>query len=232
MIPPLTVRPVVHTAHLAEWVQVFRALGAVTLSTDPMWTELQVDRGRVTLTELNRDAVEGDVALGFETPDLDAFASAVLPLDGMVVEEFVTADYTSLRVVGRDGMEFLIDERLPGPPVPEGATTSIRAIWTTPAVARAARDLEALGLRRRPTQTDDHGIDLRAAEGDVLVRVGGGAVEAEVAVVVADIDAAHDALLGAGIVPDVVDETRGRVLQVPLPGGGEGRLRISALESA
>jgi hypothetical protein len=66
--PPLTVRPIVHTAHLSVWLDLFRALGPRTLTSDPMWTELQLDRGRVTLTILNRGAREGDVSLGSRPP--------------------------------------------------------------------------------------------------------------------------------------------------------------------
>jgi hypothetical protein len=173
-IPPLTVRPVVHTDYLAVWLGIFGALGAVALTADPMWTELQLDRGRVTLTALNRGAAEGDVSLGFETPGLGIYAASILPPDGMVVEKFVTEDYESLRVVGRDGTEFLIDERLAGPPLPEQAATAIRAVWVTSDVSRTAAELESLGLRRRLTQVNGRTIDLRAAEGDVLVHTSDG----------------------------------------------------------
>jgi hypothetical protein len=220
--PSLTVRPVVHTDHLAEWLAVFRALGAGTLSKDPMWTELQLDRGRVTLTALNRDATEGEVSLGFETPDLAAYGAAICPVDGMMVEPFVTEDYESLRVVGRDGMDFLVDELIPGPAVPVAAATSVRAVWLTPEVEQAARDLESLGLRRT-TAVDGPGIDLSAAEGDVLVRTShGGPVAADVAVGVADLEAARRALLRAGI----AHETGDHELHVSIPGDGGGRLRI------
>jgi hypothetical protein len=227
-LPPLTVRPVVHTAYLPEWLALFRALGAATLSADPMWTELQLHRGRVTLTALNRDATEGEVALGFETPDLKAYAAAVIPADGMVVEPFITEDYESLRAVGRDGMELLIDEAPQVLRPAEVAGTSIRGVWVTPEVGRAAEDLESLGLRRRLTQVNGRTIDLRAVEGDVLVHTSdGGPVEADVAVDVADVEAAHKALIAADIAHDVIDETHGRTLQVALPGDRDARLWIA-----
>ncbi|WP_085870644.1 MULTISPECIES: hypothetical protein [unclassified Nocardioides] len=227
-IPPLTVRPVVHTDHLAAWLEIFGTLGAVTLTADPMWTELQLDRGRVTLSALNRGAAEGDVSLGFETPDLEVYAASILPTDGMVVEKFVTEDYESVRLVSRDGTEFLIDKRIAGPPLPDQAVTSIRAVWVTSDVSRTAADLESLGLRRRLTQVNGRTVDLRAAEGDVLVHTSdGGPSGADVAVDVTDIQAAHKALMGADIAHDVIDETHGRTLQVPLPGGGDRTLWIA-----
>jgi hypothetical protein len=44
---------------------------------------------------------------------------------------------------------------------------------------------------------------------------------------VADIHAAHKALLSADIAHDVIDETHGRTLQVPVPGRGDRTLWIA-----
>jgi hypothetical protein len=226
-LPPLTVRPIVHTDRATEWLSLLGAMGAHTLTADPMWTELTLDRGRITLSRLNRGAREGDVSLGFETPDLDAFAASVRPVDGMVVERFKTDDFESLRVVGRDGLDFLVDQRIPGPRAPAHVRTSIHALWVTTDVERTAQDLEVLGLRRRLTQANGRVVDVRAAEGDVLVHTSdGGPSKAGVAVDVADVGAAHKALIEAGIEHDVIDETHGRTLQVPLPGGGEATIWI------
>jgi hypothetical protein len=193
-----------------------------------MWTELQLHRGRVTLTSPNRGSSEGEVSLGFETADLQAFEESLVPVEGMQIERFVTEDYTSLRVTGRDGLDFLIDQRPPGPALPNDPLTSIHALWITPDVERTAQDLESLGLRRRLTQINGRIIDLRAAEGDVLVHTSdGGATAADVAVDVTDITAAHKALIDADIAHDTIDETHGRTLQVPLPGLGERRLWIA-----
>jgi hypothetical protein len=228
-IPPLTVRPIVHSAHLDEWLAIFRALGAGTLSEDPLWTELELDRGRVTLSGLHAGAREGEVSLGFETADLDAFGAAVRPADGMSVDSFTADHGESLKVVGRDGLQFLIDERLPGGgPLPEQPRTWIHALWLSPDVPTAAADLESLGLRRRLTETNGRTIDVRAAEGDVLVHVSdGGPVAAGVAVDATDLDEAHKALLDAGIAHDVIDESHGRTLKVPFPGGVDEMLWVT-----
>ncbi len=231
-VPPLTVRPVVHTAHPERWLGIFTALGARTLTEDPMWTELQLGRGRVTVSVLNRDATEGEVSLGFETPDLDLYLASARPTPGMVVEPFATESYRSLRVTGRDGMTFLVDEGPPGSAPSSSPTTSVHALWLTTDVEQTAQDLETLGLRRRLTQVNGRVVDLRAAEGDVLVHTSdGGPVGADVAVDVTDLDAAHKALLDAGVDHDVIDETHGRTLQVPLPGEGDRRLWV-AMEDA
>ncbi|MBZ5736560.1 hypothetical protein [Nocardioides mangrovi] len=208
-IPPLTVRPVVHTAHLPVWMATLQALGAATISDDPMWTELQLGRGRVTLTELNRDAVEGEVSLGFETPDLAAYAARVRPPAGMVLEPFRTEGFESLRVVGRDGLEFLIDQTLGGGGNSVGSpAVSVHAMWITPDVERAAEDLKALGLRRRLSQGSGRVVDMQAGEGDVLVHISdGGPVDVDLALDVLDIESAHHALLNAQITHDVIDET-------------------------
>jgi hypothetical protein len=144
------------------------------------------------------------------------------------IERFTTQDFESLRVTGRDGMNFLIDQRLAGPPAPDHAVVSIHAVWVTPDVEQTTQDLESLGLQRRPTQTNGRVIDLRAAEGDVLVHASdAGPTEADVVVDVVDISAAHKALIAAGIAHDVIDETHGRTLQVPMPAGGEKKLWIA-----
>jgi len=218
-IPPLTVRPILHTEHADYYRTVFGALGARTLSDDPMWTELELDAGRVTITALNRDAVEGDVDLGFETPDLNAFLDAVTPTEGMTVERFVTDDAESVRVVGRDGLSFLVDASMPGGTPPGAPSAWIHGLWITTDVTKTAEDLEALGLRKRLTEVNGRTIDLRAAQGDVLVHTNdGGPIGATVAVDLADLDAAHKALIDAGIAHDVIDETHGRTLKVPMPG--------------
>lgn len=227
-IPPLTVRPIVHTDHMPEWLAIFRALGARTLTDDPMWTELELDRGRVTVSGLHPGASEGEVTLGFETPDLVAYAAAVRPMEGMRVER-ITADHgDSIRVVGRDGLEFLIDERLPGASLPEQPTNWVHALWISTDVAAAAQDLESLGLRKRLTDTNGRTIELRAAEGDVLVHTNdGGPIGATVAVDTTDLDACHKALIDAGIAHDVIDETHGRTLKVPFPGGVEDMMWVT-----
>jgi hypothetical protein len=122
-----------------------------------MWTELQLDRGRVTLTALNRGAAEGDVSLGFETPDLGVYAASVLPTDGMVV---VTS---SPRTTSRCG--------------------------SSAATARTSSSTSDSPAHHCPSR--------------------------------------HQALMGADIAHDVIDETHGRTLQVPLPGGGDRTLWIA-----
>ena len=92
-----------------------------------------------------------------------------------------------------------------------------------------ARRRRAGKTNRAPlTQTNGRVIDMRAAEGDVLVHTSdGGPTEADVAIDVTGITATHKALVDAGIAHDVIDETHGRTLQVSLPGGGEKRLWIA-----
>lgn len=228
-IPPLTVRPIVHSAHLEEWLAIFRALGARTLTDHPLWTELELDLGRVTLSGLHDGVIEGEVSLGFETPSLEAYLAAVRPREGMTVERYTAEHGESIRVVGRDGLTFLVDERLPGGDLPEEPAAWVHALWITTDVAATAQDLESLGLRTRLTERNGRTTDLRAAEGDVLVHTNdGGPIGAGVAIDVTDLDAAHKALIDTGIGHDVIDEAHGRTLRVPFPGSPDNQLWITA----
>lgn len=200
-VPPLTVRPVVHTEGLPGWLAALHALGGRTLTDDPLWTEVELDNGRVTLTRLNRDALEGDVVLGFETPDLTSYADS---LTGPVPtwESCTTDDYTSLRVRAGDGLELLVDEPpVPAAPSPAGLAATVLAEWTTPDVGTVVRDLEALGLVPMVGQA---GL-LQAGAGEVLVTQGDGVPRVDLAVLVSDLDLTRTALDDAGIAYDAID---------------------------
>lgn len=227
-IPPLTVRPIVYTDHKPEWLAIFRALGARTLMDEDGWSEVELDRGRVALHHLYEGKAEGDVDLGFETADLEAYAAGVLPMEGMTVAR-ATADHgETIRVVGRDGLAFLIDERPPGEPLPPAPTTSVCALWISTDVGATAQDLETLGLRKRLTNVNGRSINVSAAEGEVLVHTNdGGPIGATVAVDTTDLDACHKALIDAGIAHDVIDETHGRTLKVPFPGKPDAQLWVA-----
>jgi hypothetical protein len=223
-IPALTVRPILHTGHTADWVRLLAALDAETVSSIPEWTEVELGLGgRLALhsciaCELYPDSREGGVDLGFETDDLDAFASAVTPTSGMTVELVDAPHGRAVRVVGRDGLAFHVDERLAGP-APARRTSWVKQLWVSTDVAAAAADLEALGLRTRWATTNGRGVELVAAEGGVLVHIAdAGTIGAIFELDVVDLGAAHRALLDAGFAHDVIDETNGRTLKVTMPG--------------
>lgn len=198
---PLTVRPVVHTADVPAWLAVLRALGGVVLTDDPLWTEVSLDSGRVTLTELNRGATEGSVVLGFETDDLEAYAESVTD-PGPVLETYRSADYTSVRVVARDGLELLVDEPPAHDEAPGGGhAVTVLVEWVSPDPDSAVADLRALGLVPIPGA----GGLLRAEGGEVLVSPGDGAAHVDLAVVVLDVAAVRAALTEAGVEHDEVD---------------------------
>ena len=216
-VPPLTVRPVVHTDHLDTYLDLYRALGATVITRDPMWSEVTFGAGRIALHALFDGVAEGEVAFGFETTDLAAVAGSVTPPEGMRVA-LVQADHgTAVEVTGRDGLTFTVDER-PDASGPDNGTW-VKQLWVSPDVPRAAEDLRALGLALRLTETNGRTIDLSAAEGGVLVHhADEGRVGATYEIDVPDLDAAHKALLDAGFAHDVIDETHGRTLKVALPG--------------
>jgi len=223
MIPPLTVRPILHTEHTADWLRLLAALDAETVSSIPEWTEVELGLGgRLALhscvaCELYPDSREGGVDLGFETADLEAFVAAVTPTSGLTIELVDAPHGRAIRVVGRDGLAFYVDER-PAGPTPARRTSWVKQLWISTDVAGTAADLEALGLRTRWATTNGRGVELAAAEGGVLVHIAdAGTVGATFELDVADLGAAHKALLDAGFAHDVIDETSGRTLKVTMP---------------
>lgn len=221
-LPGLTVRPIVHTAHTQEYVELLATLGGHVASRSPQWSLVAFGGGRVAVHELFPGVSEGEVRLGFEVADLDGYVAAVadrLP-EGCSVR-LVDADHgRAARVTGRDGLTFFIDAMEPvegAAPVPE---SFVKQLWVSTDVEGAAGDLEALGLTRRLTETNGRGVDLDAGSGATLVHIADeGVVGATYEVDVPDLAAAQGALLAAGHRPDLIDESHGRTLKVPLPGG-------------
>jgi hypothetical protein len=229
---PLTVRPIIHTQHVDEWTSILRAMGAVVLSDDPMWTELELGQGRITLTVLNRDAREGEVSMGFETPDLDDFARGMKASTSVRVERFVTEDYTSVRVVCRDGTDFLVDPQLDSGEVSpaDDPPAAVRAVWTTPDLASTVEDLAAAGL-----EVHHHGSGsaslLRAASGEVLVRDGTGyPAEVAVSLTVDDLLRVRARLTAAGRDVAITLDDLGDGLRVSVPGSAAGSVTVVSRE--
>jgi hypothetical protein len=221
-VPPVTVRPVVHTTDVPAWLAIFRVLGARILSADPLWTELELDRGRVTLSGLVHGAQEGEVVLGFETPDLTTYVEAVNPPPGMTVEPFSTQDYTSVRVVGRDGLDFLVDTTLAGGSVRDQPAAWVRAHWITPDVERTAEDVAALGPVPRARQENASCVGFDAERGVVLVQPSDGAsAGVDISVEVRDVGAIRRLLADAGIAFETATGDRGEELRIPFPGRGD-----------
>lgn len=219
-VPPVVVRPVVHTTDIPTWSSILQALGARTLSSDPLWTEVEFDRGRITLSGPVHGASDGEVVLGLETADLTAYAAALAAPDGlppgMTVEPYVTDDYSSLRVVARDGLDLLVDAELTGGSRPDAPESWVQAHWSTPNVHRAAEDLEALGFVRA-ADSDVDAPDFDAWLGRVLVRPSAGRPSGwGLSIAVTDLDAARSRLLAADVLLDEADGAG--QFSVPFPG--------------
>jgi hypothetical protein len=223
----LSVRPILYTDQTEEWLAILRAVGMRVLSRSPGWTLVEGGAGRLALHRLFEGVGEGQAGLGFETADLSAYVDEVRARapEGLSVE-LVDADHgRAVKVVGRDGMGFYVDsveevaEAVDERPAQLDSVV-VRALWVSTDVQAAADDLVALGCRKRLTQENGRTVDLDATAGRVLVHVADGG---EVGAVLAldydgDLDVAHAALLAAGIHHDVIDETHGRTLKVPMPG--------------
>jgi hypothetical protein len=220
----LGVRPILFTDEQEFYLTVFRAAGLTVVHDAPGWTLLASSAGRLALHGLREGVTEGHVDLGFETTDLTAYAAAVRERapEGLRVAESEDTWGPSLHVTGRDGLSFSVEPVESGEPG-DGATPSdavrVHQLWVSTDVVRAAEDLVALGCRERHRATNGRTIDLDADAGAVLVHVAdGGEIGATLAIDVDDLGAAHAALVTAGIDHDVIDETQGRTLKVPMPG--------------
>ncbi len=221
----LTVRPILFTEHTAEYLTILEALGMRVLLETTGWTVLAARAGRVAMHSTMEGRVsEGTVHLGFETSDLAGYAAAVqdsAPADLEVA--LVEANQgPAVQVKARDGLEFFVDS-----PAVEGAEPEcpviIEPLWITDDVPGATADLQALGLRLVMSNLDGRVTYLRADDGQVLTHVADWGWKGALFAVdcVGDIRAVHAALLAAGIQHDVIDETHGTTLKVPMPGTEE-----------
>lgn len=225
MSTSLAVRPILHTQHLDHYRTMLEATGMVTVTDEPGWILLQGGAGRIALHGLYDGVSEGQTRLGFEVADLTAYVDQVEARapHGLTVETIGAAHGPAARVTGRDGLVFLVDQvEAPKAAVDPDPRVIVHQLWISPDVPQAADDLEALGCRKRYTETNGRTIDLDAGAGRVLVHTAdGGGVGAVSAVdYEGDLEPVHAALLSHGIRHDVIDESHGRTLQVPMPGAG------------
>ncbi|TWP36222.1 hypothetical protein [Leekyejoonella antrihumi] len=219
----LQVRPILHTAHTDAYLTILRAAGMQVLSRSDGWTLLQGGSGRLALHRLYDGVFEGQTALGFEVADLEAYAVQARGRapSGLRVEVGDADHGRAVRVTGRDGLEFTIDQaEQPDVPVTADPAVVVHQLWVSTDVARTAEDLVALGCRKRLTETNGRTIDVDADLGRVLVHVAdNGVVAADSALDYdGDLEQVHVALLNAGVRHDVIDESHGRTLKVPKPG--------------
>ncbi|MGO1833450.1 MAG: VOC family protein [Actinomycetaceae bacterium] len=245
MIPPLTVRPIVFTPHTGRWRDLLTAAGGRLVVDHDGWSVVALGSGRVGVHPGAPDASShGPVArwaLGFETPDLDAFVAATREGVEHAGGSFdvVPVDHgRQLRVTGPDGLTFGIDEpdapgeHAPAPqveysPTPAfgaGADLAVAPLWMTDEVEGAAALLEALGLARRNASHSGNWVDLVAADGLHAVRANGAGVPTAPS---AGPRLAHPAVVAraellrrAGGGARVIDESYGRSLRIDDPDGG------------
>lgn len=222
--PPLTTRPLIFTAVPDAWATVLRALGGATLVHDGDWHVLRFGSGRVAVHGVpDGDPLAGAQRLGFETPDLAATAAALgLPV---VAEDHGRA----VRVVGPDGLAFLVDAETPAPAAGDAARTSeppeptaVLPLWYSPDVAGAAAALEGLGLRRRIESDGGGWVDLVAPGGGLHAAHEHAAPGVQVSFEHPDVRALADRLSQAGVAATVVDEAYGYSLRIPNPDAAAG----------
>ncbi len=225
--PPITVRPILYTEHVDAYLHIFTTLGMSTLMRSPGWTLVAGGAGRVAMhSTMNGRIEEGTVHLGFEVTDLTAYAEAIAPalahIDGLTAERVDANQGPAIKVTTREGVSFFIDSRPPGNGAEE-CNIVVEPLWITTQVAQATEDFEALGLTKVMSETSGHVDYLHATDGQLLTH---GADWDWSGTLLAldcrgDIQAAHTALLAEGIKHDVIDETHGTTLKVPMPGTDE-----------
>jgi hypothetical protein len=245
MIPPVTVRPIVFTPHTDRWRDLLTAAGGRLVVDHDGWSVVALGSGRVGIHPAAPDASgHGPVArwaLGFETPDLDAFVAAAregVERAGGSFDVVPVDQGRQLRVTGPDGLTFGIDEpgapggHSPTPadepsPTPAGgagADLTVAPLWMTDEVEGATTLLEALGLTRRNASNSGNWVDLVAADGLHAVHAYGAGVPTEPSAVPGlehpDVDALAEHLRRAGVDSRVIDESYGRSLRIDDPDGG------------
>ena len=224
----IIVRPVQYTSRVAQYRELFGALGLAELPPDqagdatPDWTVFQAGSGRVGLHAVaDGDALDGQASLGFETDELDAVAGRLTEF--CQVRRFGRSEGRAVEAIAPDGLPLVFLAPTAGEASLSLRELSALGLWRTADVDGATRVLLALGLRGR-VRSEGGGWFQASADGGGLAAVHDGNEEpnAELSFEYdGDLEALADRLEAAGIGCNVVDESYGRTLLVDRPGGGE-----------
>lgn len=214
--PVLTVRPVRHTPHVEQWVEVVEALGGVAtgdVDAARPGVELALGGGRVAVVHADEPAAE----LGFTAPDLPAVAE-LCERNGLAT---VSAG-GRLVVTGPDGLRLHVDEQPPPSPVP-GTDPALSALplWYTPDVAGAASVLSRLGLTVRIAAHTGEWVDFAASGGGLVAAHGPEPTGVQLSFEYdGDVRDLARRLGRRGLAAAVVDENYGLTVRLPDPDGG------------
>ena len=224
----IIVRPVQYTSRVAQYRELFGALGLAELPPDqagdatPHWAVFQTGSGRVGLHAVPAgDPLDGQASLGFETDELDAVADRLAASCG--VRRFGRSGGQAIEAIAPDGLPLVFLAPTAGEASPELAELSALGLWLTADTGAATRVLQELGLDGR-VRSETGGWFQASADGGGLAAVHDGSDEptAELSFEYdGDVYALAERLESAGISCTVVDESYGRTLLVDRPGGGE-----------
>ena len=224
----IIVRPVQYTSRVAQYRELFGALGLAELPPDrsgdatPDWAVFQAGSGRVGLHAVaDGDPLDGQASLGFETDELDAVAGRLAEV--CQVRRFGRSDGRAPEAIAPDGLPLvLLAPTAAGVSAPLPELTAL-GLWMTGDVDGATRVLQALGLDGR-VRSASGGWFQASADGGGLAAVHDSSDEPKAELSFeydGDVDALAERLGAAGVICTVVDESYGRTLLVDRPGGGE-----------
>lgn len=224
----IIVRPVQYTSRVAQYRELFGALGLVELAPDrsgdttPDWAVFQAGSGRVGLHAVpDGDPLDVQASLGFETDQLDAVAERLA--EACRVRRFGRSDGQAIEAITPDGLALVFLAPTAGATSPPLPALSALNLWMTADVDGAINVLQALGLQGM-VRSESGGWFQASADGGGLAAVHEGVEppRAELSFEYdGDVEALVERLEAAGIGCNVLDESYGRTLLVDRPGGGE-----------
>jgi len=220
-------RPVQYTSRVAQFRELFLALGLAELPSDlagdatAAWSVFQAGSGRVGLHAVDAgDPLDGAATLGFETDDLDGAAQRLAGT--CTVRRFERSDGKAVESKAADGLQLVLLAPTAGQATPQVTELAALGLWFTPNVPGAVTVLQQLGLTGEVRSDSGQWFQARADGGGLAAVHDGAAGKAQLSFEYAgDLAQLQRRLADRGVAADLVDESYGRTLLVARPGGGE-----------
>ncbi|MFT0847054.1 hypothetical protein VR010_04775 [Actinomycetaceae bacterium L2_0104] len=222
----MIVRPIRFTNKPEEHVRICQALGGRLYGrSDAPWVIVAFGQGRVAFHVPHGENAPGSVKLGFEVPDVVAWAAET----GFEVTE--ARQGPSVAIAAGDGQTAMVDNATPGVDDVEGSSLAVAPLWYTPDVPGAQKVLEGLGGALDITSNSGTWADYRFDSGRVAAHIGE-RVGAELSFYFdGDIEALRERVEAAGISARIIDEGYGRSLRIADPDAPDEDIFINEQQS-